>query len=259
MEGPVLLAADIGNTAITLGAFRGTRLLGQWRLPTQRGRSSESYGKDVLGLLRSEIPRAEVGAFVFGSVVPELDRVFKAMARRRLGVPPVVVTPRSDLGIRLRVRKPSEVGVDRVLNTLAAHRLHGSPAVVLDFGTATTFDCVGEGGDYLGGSILIGPALAARSLAWGTSKLPEVKVRPAGGFIGRDTAECIRVGLFQGYLGMVREVLRGTLKEMPAGRGVRVIVTGGWGGAFAPHLPRNILAPDLTLQGLRLAHGLISH
>ncbi|MEK7657423.1 MAG: type III pantothenate kinase [Elusimicrobiota bacterium] len=252
------MAADIGNTAITLGAFRGPRLLRRWSLPTRLGRGPEAYGRAVRALLREGLPRAEVGAFVFGSVVPELDAVFSAMARRRLGVVPVVVTPRSALGIRLRVRTPAEVGVDRVLNALAAHRLYGSPAVVLDFGTATTFDCVGEGGEYLGGSILIGPALAARGLAWGTSKLPEVSVRPARAYIGKDTAECIRVGLFQGYLGMVREVLRGTLKELPSARG-RVIVTGGWGGAFSPHLPRNIPAPDLTLQGLRLAHELISH
>lgn len=255
------MAADIGNTAVTLGAFRGPRLLRRWSLPSDSGRGAEGYGRAVRVLLRSALPGAEVGAFVFGSVVPALERTFETLARRHLGVSALRVGPRSPLGIRLRVEKPSEVGVDRVLNALAAHRLYGSPAVVLDFGTATTFDCVGKGGDYLGGSILIGPALAARSLARGTAMLPEAEIRPARSFIGRNTEQCLRVGLFQGYLGMVREVLRGTLREMSPGRagGVRVIVTGGWGGAFARHIPRARLAVDLTLQGLRLAHELISH
>ena len=132
-----LLALDVGNTNITVGVFRGERLAKVFRLATAAHPSSYS----------AALRRIEAGAVVYGSVVPRLDRVFERLSRELFGVKALAVTPSSPLGLRLRVRTPKEVGADRVLNSLAARELYGAPAVVVDFGTATTFDCVSRSGD----------------------------------------------------------------------------------------------------------------
>lgn len=160
--------------------------------------------------------------------------------------------PGTRLGLRLAVRTPSEVGADRVLNALAARALHGAPCVVVDFGTATTFDCVSRRGDYLGGAILPGPRLAAKALRLHTAKLPEVPVAPTRRVIGKDTVECIQAGLYWGYLGTIERVLKMTLGEMKA-PGAKVVLTGGLAPLFARHFPEAVSEPDLTIQGLRLA------
>lgn len=250
----LLLAADVGNTNVTLGAFEGERLVRQWRLASDPDRTADQYAADALSLLERALPGRRPEAFVYGSVVPRLDGAMEALSRRYLGLRPSKVTALSRLGLKVKVDRPAEVGADRILNALAAWRLHGAPAVVVDFGTATTFDCLSRRGEYLGGAILIGPRLAARALCEGTAKLPEVEIRPTRRVIGKNTVECIQAGLYFGYLGMVREVLARTMKEMGAPR-PRVLLTGGLAALFAKDLGRGArLAPDLTLQGLRLAY-----
>lgn len=254
----MLLAVDVGNTNITLGAFDGGSPLGSWRLRTDPDRTADEYGADLLNVLRHALPGRSPSAVIYGSVVPRLDRVLEGVFERYLGRRALKVTPESPLGIKLKVRTPGEVGADRLLNALAVHRLFGGPAVVLDFGTATTFDCLSARGEYLGGAILPGPRLAARALSIGTAKLPEVEILPPRRAIGRDTVECIQAGLYYGYLGMIERVLRETLAEM-GGRRVQVVATGGLAGLFADALPRvRRVAPDLTLQGLRLAYEILS-
>ncbi|HVE11901.1 MAG TPA: type III pantothenate kinase [Elusimicrobiota bacterium] len=253
----MLLAADIGNTNVTLGAFEGARLVRQWRLATDPGRTADEYGSEVLSFWERTFPGRRPEAFVYGSVVPKLDHVFETLSRKYLGLRPRAVGARSRLGIRIKVDKPSEVGADRVLNALAAHRLYGGPAIVLDFGTATTFDCVSARGDYLGGAILIGPRLAAEALARATAKLPEVEIVPTRRVIGKNTVECIQAGLYYGYLGMVRLVLEKSIKEMGRPR-AKVIATGGLARLFAKDLGKVRMAEDLTLQGLRLAYETFS-
>ncbi len=253
----MLLAADIGNTSITLAAFRGRRLVKRWRLISDPRRTSAAYARD----LASVAGRRGFDAVIYGSVVPRLDRTFAAAVRRRFGIQPIAVTPRSRLGFKVRVDKPSEVGADRLLNALAAHRLYGGPAIVLDFGTATTFDCIASNGDYLGGAILLGPELAAKALRLYTAKLPEVRVAPTRRVIGKNTVECIQAGLYHGYIGMVERVLRLTARELTRGRRrkVHVLATGGLAGPFARSLPMvRRVVPDLTLLGLRDAYAILS-
>ena len=178
-------------------------------------------------------------------------------ARALFGISAVVVTPLSPLGIKLRVKKPAQVGADRVLNALAAHERGKGAAVVIDFGTATTFDCVSPRGDYLGGAILLGPNTAAAALHEKTAQLPLVSVRRPRRAVGKDTVECIEAGLYFGYLGMIKEVLRLSLGEL--GGRPRVLATGGLARLFVNDLPRGIeVVSDLTLQGLRIAHERIS-
>jgi type III pantothenate kinase len=170
--------------------------------------------------------------------VPPLDRTLEAAVKKAFGLRPLAVTPRSKLGLALKVKTPNQAGADRVLNAAALKALVGTPAIAIDFGTATTFDCVDAAGGYVGGAILLGPNSAARALHEFTAKLPLVKVRKPARAIGRDTVECLEAGLYFGYLGMIREVLSRTKAEM--GGRPAVVATGG-------------------LHGLRIAAEILHH
>lgn len=249
----MLLCADVGNTHVTLGTFEGPRLVGQWRLATDPKKTADEYGTQIRQCVAHADGGASVRAVAVGSVVPALTPVFDELSRRYFGVEPLIVTPRTPLGLKLKVDHPAEVGADRILNALASWKLYGAPAVVIDFGTATTFDCLSGKGEYLGGAILIGPRLAARALSSGTAQLPEVEIRAPARVIGKNTLECIQVGLYQGYLGMVERVLRDTIEEL--GGKPKLLGTGGLASLYASELKLQVV-PELTLQGLRLAHEL---
>ena len=193
---------------------------------------------------------------VVGSVVPGLDAVLAEAITNSFAVKPSFITPRSPLGLNLNVKTPTQVGADRILNALALRDLFKGPSIAIDFGTATTFDCVNGNGAYIGGAILLGPNSAARALHEFTAKLPLIKVRKPRSVIGKDTVSCLEAGLYFGYLGMIREVLARTRGEM--GGKVRVAATGGLAPLFLKDLPGVRHEPDLTLNGLRLASGLIS-
>jgi type III pantothenate kinase len=251
----LLLAVDAGNTNLTVGAFAGDRLVRQWRLETDPRRPAGWYARALVKPFRTLGTMPD--AAVYGSVVPALDRKIEAAVRRSFGLRAVAVTPRSKLGLALKVRTPNQVGADRVLNAVALKTLYGAPAVAVDFGTATTFDCLDASGAYAGGAILPGPHLAARALSLFTAKLPLVPVKRPARVIGRDTVECLQAGLYYGYLGMIREVLARTKKEL--GGRPKVVATGGLAGLFIKELPGVVRAPDLTLTGLRLAHQILHH
>lgn len=250
----MLLALDVGNTNITAGAFFGPELVSQWRIETSTARSVLAAGLRRAG--------RQVTRVIYGSVVPAVDLVLESAILKTFGLPALKVGPASRLGIKLRVKEPRQVGADRILNALAASREGKGAAVVIDFGTATTFDCVSAGGDYLGGAILPGPRMAARALAEGTAKLPEVSIRRPQRAIGRTTVECIEAGVYFGYLGMIEKLLKLTLKEMRKdghGARIRVLATGGLAALFARDLPAGVLVvPDLTLRGLRVAHEILT-
>ncbi len=250
----MLLAVDVGNTNLTVGVFAGDRLLRQWRLETDSRRSSDWYARALKCPFRKVdgLPSSAV----VGSVVPGLDAVLSAAIRKAFGVAPSFVTPSSPLGLKLKVRTPAQVGADRILNALALRELFKGPSIAIDFGTATTFDCVDAKGAYIGGAILLGPNSAARALHEFTAKLPLIRVRKPRTAIGKDTEHCLEAGLYFGYLGMIREVLARTKAEMPGK--ARVAATGGLAPLFLKDLPGVKHEPDLTLNGLRIASGLIS-
>lgn len=253
-----MLAIDVGNTNLTVGAFQGERLQNLWRLGTDPKKTADEYGaalRSIVGLNGGGSSR--VGAVIYGSVVPALNPAIEGAARRYFGVEPIAVTPESPLGLKLKVEQPGEVGADRILNALAAIELVGAPCIVIDFGTATTFDCISDKGEYLGGAILLGPKVAAAALARYTAKLPEVDVVKPAKVIGTSTVSCIQAGLYYGYLGMLEKVLAGSIGELKrSSRGkVRVVATGGLAPLFLQDLPSvDRHMPDLTLQGLLLAY-----
>ncbi len=250
----MLLAVDVGNTNLTVGTFAGGRLVRQWRLETDPRRSVSWYARALA------CPTKKSGrpvTAVFGSVVPALDTTVRAAIRQAFGVDAVQVSPRSSLGFKLKVREPLSVGADRVLNALALRTLYQTPAIAVDFGTATTFDCVDAKGDYVGGAILLGPNSAARALHEFTAKLPLVKVAKPRSVVGKDTVECIQAGLYHGYVGMIKEVLAKTKAEL--GGKATVVATGGLASLFLKELPGVKFSPDLTLLGLRFAADMLDN
>ncbi|MDX6768010.1 MAG: type III pantothenate kinase [Elusimicrobiota bacterium] len=251
----MLLAVDVGNTNLTVAAMKGGRLLRQWRLETAPRRSVAWYARALKCPFR-KVDGLPTSA-IYASVVPPLDAKLESAIRGAFGVEPMKVTPSTPLGLALKVRQPLSVGADRVVNALALRSLFKTPAICIDFGTATTFDCVDRRGDYVGGAILLGPNSAARALNEYTAKLPLVKVAKPRSVIGKDTTECIQAGLYHGYLGMIKEVLAKTKAEL--GGKATVVATGGLSTLFLKDLPGAVHAPDLTLHGLRFAADMLDN
>jgi type III pantothenate kinase len=248
----VLLAIDVGNTNIVIGAYRDAALVRTWRLATDVERTEDELAVTIDGLLaREELRTADVDALVVGSVVPPLTLALTRFADRQLGGRALVIGPGVKTGVRLRVDNPTEVGADRIANTLAAHRRYGGPAIVVDFGTSTNFDVVSAEGDFLGGSFAPGVEISAESLFGRASRLFRVPLTPPREAIGKNTADCLRSGIVFGYVGLVEGLLARIRAEL--GGSARAIATGGLASTIAP-LTSSIerVDEDLTLEGLRL-------
>ena len=251
-----LLAIDVGNTNVVLGAYDGGKLLRTWRLATVHDRTEDELAVSIDGLLEQEdLALEDLDALIVGSVVPPLTQAFTRLAERYLERPAFIVGPGIKTGVRLRVDNPSEVGADRIANTLAAHRRYGGPVVVVDFGTTTNFDVVSEEGDFLGGSFAPGLEISAESLFGRASRLFRVALVPPAAAIGKNTADCLRSGIVFGYVGLVEGLLARIVAELP--RQPRVIATGGLAVTIAP-LAKGIerVDEDLTLEGLRMLYEL---
>ena len=248
----VLLAVDVGNTNVVIGAYRDEQLVRTWRAYTHIERTEDELAVTLEGLLaREELGLRDVEAMVVGSVVPPLTLALTRLAERHLGGRCLVIGPGVKTGVRLRVDNPSEVGADRIANTLAAHRRYGGPAVVVDFGTSTNFDVVSAEGDFLGGSFAPGLEISAESLFGRASRLFRVPLTAPREAIGKNTADCLRSGIVFGYVGLVEGLLARILGEL--GGEARVIATGGLAVTIAP-LTRSVerVDEDLTLEGLRM-------
>ena len=249
----VLLAADVGNTNIVLGAYDGAKLVATWRTATRSDQTEDELAIMVDALLaREDLSLDEVDAVVLGSVVPPLTASFSALAERALDRPALVIGPGVKTGVRLRVDNPSEVGADRIANTLAAHRRYGGPAIVVDFGTTTNFDVVSAEGDFLGGAFAPGLEVSAESLFVRAARLFRVPFAPPAAAIGKNTADCLRSGIVFGYVGLVEGLLVRLSGELQPAT-PRIVATGGLASTIAP-LAKGIerVDEDLTLEGLRL-------
>ncbi|TFG51256.1 MAG: type III pantothenate kinase, partial [Gemmatimonadales bacterium] len=251
----MLLALDAGNTEITVGLFRGDALSGQWRLTTDSARTPDEWSI-ALGafLLHAGHSPNEVKAAIIASVAPGVTESLSEGVRRLTGATVHSVTATSELPITLDVDEPLTVGADRIVNTLAAMNRFASDTIVVDFGTATTFDCITGDGRFMGGVIMPGLRTSADQLSRRAAKLPATELRPPERVIGRRTEECIRAGVLLGTAEAVDGLVRRIKGEWPTGRVPRVIATGRLAGVIVP-LTTTIdeVVPDLTLQGLRLA------
>jgi type III pantothenate kinase len=248
----LLLAIDVGNTQITLGAFRDKTLLHTWRLHTDARATSDELGTQLHALLRyAPLGYNELDGVMMASVVPALDAPLSQACSTYLKHTPLMVGPNIKLGIANRYKNPQEVGADRLVNAVAVHALIGGPAIVVDFGTATTFDCVSARGEYLGGVISPGLEIASDALPARTAKLPRITFEVSKRVMGKTTKESLQSGLFFGYISLVEGVLQRLVKEM---RGKPdVVATGGLSSSIGPYLkPAAKIMPALTLEGLRI-------
>jgi type III pantothenate kinase len=248
------LVFDVGNTETVVGRFQDGALADHWRLSTDPRRTADEYGLLLRQALRSAgLDPGAVRSATIGSVVPALTTTLVEGCRRHLGVEAWAVTARTELPIRLDVEEPLTVGPDRIVNTLAASRLFGVDCVVVDLGTATTFDCIARDGTFLGGIISPGVKTAAANLTERTAKLPRVELVPPERVIGRRTEACIQSGVFYGAV----DAIDGAVDRIRAEWGadpLLVIATGGLAELIAPHC-RTIdrVEPFLTLHGLEFA------
>jgi type III pantothenate kinase len=253
----MLLALDVGNTETTMGLFTTDRLAGHWRLTTTLSHTPDEWGALVSAYLTNAgYSPSGIKAAVIGSVVPLVTQNLYEGVLAATGVSPVLIDAHSPLPIRLDVDEPLTVGADRIVNTLAAVRLFERDTIVVDFGTATTFDCITADGRFIGGVIMPGIRTAADELVRRTAKLPATELTPPDHVIGRRTEDCIRAGVMWGTADAVDGLIRRIRDEWPTGSQERpfVVATGGLASLVAP-LTREIesVQPDLTLLGLRLA------
>lgn len=248
----LLLTIDVGNTNTCLGLHEGERLAADWRLTTRREQTADEYGILVRNLFDARhLEPKQVEGVALASVVPPLTPVLVELSRGYLGRDPLVVEPGVDTGMPVLYEPPGDVGADRIVNGVAAFAAFGGPVIVVDFGTATTFDVVTRQGEYAGGVICPGIGISADALFQRAARLPRVDVRPPARVIGRSTVTSIQSGLFFGYAAMVQGIIERIRAEL--GEAARVVATGGLAGTLAREVPA-IEAVDgaLTLTGLRL-------
>jgi type III pantothenate kinase len=253
----MLLALDVGNTETTLGLFDGDRLAHHWRLTTTVHRTPDEWGAALTSYLtQAGHSTGEIRAAIVASVVPLVSLALGEGIKLAIGQSPTFIDAHTPLPITLDVDEPLTVGADRIVNTLAASQIYHDDCIVVDFGTATTFDCITKDGRFIGGVIMPGVVTAASELVRKTAKLPAAELTPPSHAIGRRTEDCIRSGVLFGTAEAIDGLVRRIRAEWPGGRTPRAVATGGLATLIAP-LCREIGAtnPDLTLTGLRLAAG----
>ena len=255
----MLLAVDIGNTNVVVGLFLGDQMLTSWRLATERTRMPDEWWAIMSTLAdKDQIDLNELHGAILSSVVPRLTPVFVEMSQKRLKREPIIVNSRLKFGIEIEIDNPSEVGADRLANTVAAFSRHGGPTVVVDFGTGTNFDVVSASGSYIGGAIAPGLTLALEALTSRAARLSAVELAVPERAIGRDTISSVQSGTVLGYIGLIEGLLTRIGREL--GTRPFVIATGGLGGVIAPHTSAiDTYEPDLTLHGLRIIFERVNH
>jgi len=250
----MLIAFDIGNTTVAIGVYEGPKLIRDWHVRSDRDKTCDEYGVILLNLLRfAGIDTETIKAAIISSVVPPLTPIFQTLSRTTLGVRPFVVGPGLRTGMPILYDAPSEVGADRVVAAVAAHEKYGGPCIVVDFGTATTFDAVSAKGEYLGGAIAPGIQISAEALYLKTAKLPRIEIRKPAGVIGKTTVASMQSGLYFGYLGLTQTIIAEIRKEL--GGSVKVVATGGFGEQIAAEVAAiDAFEPNLVLDGLRIIY-----
>jgi type III pantothenate kinase len=248
----MLLCIDLGNTNITFGLYDGDDLKSQWRIKTDHHKMPDEYGILFLNLITHAGYRPQsVTAICMCSVVPPLTGIFEQMCDAYFGQTPLVVDAGVKTGVKVRYDNPREVGADRVVDAAAVYGLYGSPACVVDFGTATTFDAISREGDYLGGAIAPGIGIAAEALFAKAAKLPRIDLARPPRAIGSNTAHSLQSGLLFGYVGLVEGMVARFRAEL--GDDMRVIGTGGLAEVIARETDViQKVDPWLTLKGLRI-------
>jgi type III pantothenate kinase len=250
----MLLVIDAGNTNTSLGVFAGRELIAHWRLTTARSRTVDEYGVHARNLFQlAELDFEAIDAIAIASVVPPLNYTLKTMAETYFHLTPMFVDHTTDTGLEILYEPASDVGADRIVDAVAAIDKYGAPCIVVDFGTATTFNAIDGKGRYVGGAITPGIMISSDALFERTAKLPRVDIRRPQKVIGTSTVTAMQSGLYHGFVGLVDGVLRTMTQEL--GGTPRVVATGGLASLIATGSEFIELVDEtLTLEGLRLIY-----
>lgn len=247
----LLLAVDIGNTNITLAVFKKENVIANFRITTKIPRTSDEYGLLITDLLRTRgIEVTEMKAAIIASVVPNIMHSFTSAIIRYLKIKPMVVGAGTKTGIRIATSNPKEIGADRIVDLVAAYEIYGGPVIVIDFGTATTYDLVTEDGSFTSGITSPGIRICANALWQETAKLPEIEIKKPKSILAKDTISSIQAGLVYGYIGQTEYIVKKMIEEAKL-ENYKVVATGGLGKLISESTDViQIYDPNLTMKGL---------
>ncbi len=251
----LLLVIDVGNTNIVLGVYKEDKLLYDWRITTDKDRTSDEYGLLFEQIFKyNGLSTKDVKHIIMSSVVPPLMHTLPAMSIKYFNIKPIVVGPGVKTGMNIKYDNPREVGADRIVNAVAAYEKYGGPLIIVDFGTAITFCAVSKEGEYLGGAITPGIKISSEALFLRTAKLPKVEIAKPKNVIAKNTINSIQSGLVYGYIGMVDYIIEKMIEELKEeDEDIKVVATGGFSNLIAAE-SKYIKKIDklLTLEGLRI-------
>lgn len=251
----MLLAIDVGNTNITAGLFRGEELVGKFRMTSKQPRTSDEYGSALKEMVRNQGEDPEqIEDVIIASVVPDVMHSLGSAIIKYFGFKPLVVSAGIKTGIRVETENPRQTGADRIVDAVAAYTLYGGPVIVIDFGTATTYDLVTEDGTFGIGVTAPGIRTSARALWGGAAMLPEIEIRKPASILARETISSMQAGLVYGYIGQTEYIIK-KMKEESGYTDAKVVATGGLGNIIVSETDCiDIYDPQLTLTGLRLIY-----
>lgn len=250
----MLVVIDIGNTNITMGLFDRDQIIGNYRLTTKLERTSDEYGFMLLSFLNaSHIGQEQIDDIIIASVVPKVMYSFTNSIKKYFNKEPIIVGPGIKTGISIRIDSPKSLGADRLVDAAGAYYMYGGPCLVVDFGTATTFDVVSANGEFLGGSTAPGIGISTSALSSQAAKLPEVEIKKPKKAIAKNTVDSMQAGIVYGYIGLTEHIIRVIQKEYP--EPLKVISTGGLGRIiFNETKLIDVYDPDLTFKGLKIIY-----
>ena len=252
----MLLTIDVGNTNITLGVFENETLKGTFRMTTKRSRTSDEYGFNICGILehRNIMPQ-DIKDVIIASVVPDIMHSLTSGIIKYLNIKPIIVSAGIKTGIRIVTENPKEIGPDRIVDAVAGYEQYGGPIIVVDFGTAPTYDLIGEKGTFEAGITAPGIETAGRSLWGGAAMLPAIEIRKPKSILAQETISSMQAGLVYGAIGQTEYIVQ-KIKEECGYDNIKVVATGGLGKIIADETDCiDIYDPDLTLTGLRLIYN----
>ena len=253
----MLLAIDLGNTNIKYGVFDGEKLVASFRVSSRISRTADEYGSVLVGLLSdSGIKKSDIDGIIFSSVIPALNYTMCHMCEYFLGITPIMIGPGIKTGLNIKAENPREVGADIIVNSVSAYNKYGGPIVVIDFGTATTFDVISDKCELIGVVIAPGIKTSLEGLATKTAQLPMVELDAPKTVIGKNTKHCMQAGIIFGFAGLVDNILKRIKKELGVSD-ITVVATGGLGEIIAKEVKLiNKVDRTLTLDGLRIIYEL---
>ncbi len=251
----MLLVIDVGNTNITLGLFKDESLLGNFRMTTKTPRTSDEYGIFICDLLNTKgIKPSDIKAVIISSVVPNVMHSLSNAIKKYINLIPIIVGTGTKTGIKIVTGNTKEIGADRIVDAVAAFELYGGPLIVIDFGTATTYDLILEDGSFAAGITSPGIRICANALWKDTAKLPEIEIKKPNSILAKDTVTSMQAGLVYGYIGQTEYIIK-KVKEESGIDNLKVIATGGLGKIIVDATKEiQIYDPNLTLHGLRLIY-----